>query len=341
MDSSVRLTPPFDDDRESSGRGLSHRPGVIIDPVATIRAHRRFLGAAVLVGVVIALLFGIVQRPMYKSTGSLLPQARRSGTNLPAVAAQLGLSISSGDANQSPQFYVDLVKSREILKPVVLNTYSFVDNGKRVSGTLAEIYGVRAARSDAGIQEAMDRLEGNMSAGASAKTGVVSVSVGTRWPVLSSQVLQRILEELNTFNLESRQNQASAEKRFSVARLSDAQSELRSAEERLQNFLQDNREWRTSPRLSLEQDRLVREISTRQQVYTTIAQMYEQARMDEVRNTPLITIVEKPNIPLKPESRHLLRNSVFGIVAALMFALLVVFARERFAVGWNRDLAAR
>lgn len=337
MDSTVRLTPTYDD-RTEPGRG--ERQGLAFDPVATIRAHRRVIAAAALVGLAAGLLLSFLARPMYMSTGSLLPQARRSQTNLPAVAAQLGLSLSSGDANQSPQFYVDLVKSREILKPVVRAPYSFQDQGKQISGSLAEIYGVDAPRTESGVHEAMVTLEKNMGAAASAKTGVVSVSVKTRWPVLSSLVLQRILEELNTFNLESRQNQATAERRFSESRLAASLAELRAAEGRLQTFLQDNREWRTSPRLALEQDRLARDIGTRQQVYTTIAQTYEQARMDEVRNTPLITIVEKPNVPLEPESRHLIRNSVFGLVTAALIALLGVFAGER--LRYRRDsLSAR
>jgi len=330
VDSSVRLTPPFDDDRSLSGFTRGQNSGLAFDPLATIREHRRLLGVAAVLGLVIALLLGFVQTPMYMSTGSFLPQARRSQTNLPAVAAQLGLSISNGEANQSPQFYVDLLKSREILKPVVRASYAFASRGKRLVGTLPEIYGVDAPRSEGGVEEAMKRLDRNMSAAASAKTGVVSVSVKTPWPVLSGQLLQRILEEVNTFNLESRQNQATAERRFSEERLVASQSELRAAEERLQNFLEDNREWRSSPKLTFEQDRLAREIGTRQQVYTTIAQMYEQARMDEVRNTPLITIVEKPNVPLKPESRHLLRNAAFAVFIALLIALLAAFASERF-----------
>jgi uncharacterized protein involved in exopolysaccharide biosynthesis len=68
--------------------------------------------------------------------------------------------------------------------------------------------------------------------------------------------------------------------------------------------------------------------------------MYEQARMDEVRNTPLITIVEKPNVPLKPESRHLFRNAVFGVVVALILALIAVLGSDRFFPKGNRQLAA-
>jgi uncharacterized protein involved in exopolysaccharide biosynthesis len=302
----------------------------LFDPTATILANRRLLSTFALVGIVLGALFSLLRGATYTSTASLLPQARRSPTNLPAVAVQLGLTMGNADANQSPQFYVDLLKSREILRPVVSSEYEYRQNGKQLRGTLVQLYGIDQPQSEAAIREAVDTLARNVSAIASAKTGVVSVSARTRSPFLASLVLRRMLDQLNTFNLESRQSQASAERRFTEDRRAQAQSELRAAEERLQYFLQENREWRSSPKLALEQDRLQRDIATKQQIYTTLAQAYEQARIDEVRNTPLITIVEKPDIPIKADSRHFFRNALFGAFALTFLGTLGVFARARF-----------
>ena len=318
----IRLQP----DASSS----STEATALFDPAATILANRRLLSTFALVGIVLGVLFSLLRGATYTSTASLLPQARRSPTNLPAVAVQLGLALGSSDANQSPQFYVDLLKSREILRPVVTSEYEYRQNGKQFRGTLSQLYGIDDPQTEKGIREAVDTLARNVSAIASAKTGVVSVSARTRSPVLASVVLQRMLDQLNTFNLESRQSQASAERRFTEDRRAQAQSELRAAEERLQYFLQENREWRSSPKLALEQDRLQRDISTKQQIYTTLAQAYEQARIDEVRNTPLITIVEKPDIPLKADSRHFVRNALLGAFAFTFLGLLGVFSRARF-----------
>jgi uncharacterized protein involved in exopolysaccharide biosynthesis len=274
-------------------------------------------------------LLSVLKGPSFTSTASLLAQSRRTTPTLPAMAAQFGLTLAGGEANQSPQFYVDLVKSREIIRPVVMSSYDYTEEGKHTAGTLPKIYGFKDPNSEAAVQKAIERLRKNVSAAASAKTGVVTVSLKTPSPTLSRVVLQRMLDELNRFNLESRQSQASAERKFTEARLANAESDLRAAEQRLQDFLQENREFRSSPKLSFEEDRLARDINTRQQVYNTLAQLYEQARMDEVRDTPLITIVEKPDVPFKPDSRHAVRNAIFGMFFALLAAVLALFVTER------------
>jgi uncharacterized protein involved in exopolysaccharide biosynthesis len=54
----------------------------------------------------------------------------------------------------------------------------------------------------------------------------------------------------------------------------------------MQAFLQANRQWANSPDLTFQHDRLERDIALRQQVYTTLVQSFEQARISEVRDTP-------------------------------------------------------
>ena len=41
-------------------------------------------------------------------------------------------------------------------------------------------------------------------------------------------------------------------------------------------------------------DRLERQVSVRQELVTAMAQAYEQARVDEVRNAPVITVIDQP-----------------------------------------------
>src|SRR5262249_435769 len=58
-----------------------------------------------------------------------------------------------------------------------------------------------------------------------------------------------------------------------------------------------------------------REVSMRQAVYTTLVQSYEAARIDEVRNTPVITVMEPPDVPAKADPRlALLKSLLAGIV---------------------------
>jgi uncharacterized protein involved in exopolysaccharide biosynthesis len=86
--------------------------------------------------------------------------------------------------------------------------------------------------------------------------------------------------------------------------------------------------------LSFVYDRLVNNVTLRQQIYTSVAQAYEQARIDEVRDTPVITVVEAPLLPAKPDPRPFFRMLVAGLLIALVVArVLGVREDRRMALG--------
>jgi uncharacterized protein involved in exopolysaccharide biosynthesis len=78
---------------------------------------------------------------------------------------------------------------------------------------------------------------------------------------------------------------------------------------------------------------LVRRVQEVQQANATLVQRYEQARIDEVRNTPVITIVESPE-GSRRRSRGLILAGLLGIATGgiLATALALVLdqaSRER------------
>ena len=61
----------------------------------------------------------------------------------------------------------------------------------------------------------------------------------------------------------------------------------------------------------------------RQQVFTTLAQSYEQARISEVRNTPVITVISAPEGSAARVRKPLPMALVGGLIG-LLLALAVV-----------------
>jgi tyrosine-protein kinase Etk/Wzc len=90
-------------------------------------------------------------------------------------------------------------------------------------------------------------------------------------------------------------------------------------------FLKNNRDWAGSPDLFLEHERLSREIQLRQQVFTTLTQAYEEARIREVRDTPVITVFEPPAAPTMPQRRGLLLGMVLGGFLGALIGVLLAF----------------
>lgn len=287
--------------------------------------HRSLVAATALALFLIVVVITLLLPRTYTVAASFTPQSERMPSNLAGIAAQFGVALPAADAGSNPDFYVELLQSRRILGETVKGTYTFPTDTGEVSGTLIEILEVEGETEGEREQAALRKFRGMVEAELDRPSGVVTVEVETENPHLSAQVARRLLDLLNRFNLETRQSQAAAERRFTEVRLGEAKEELLGVENRLQSFLEVNRDIGNSPLLQFRQDRLQREVDIRQAVVSALAQNYEQARIDEVRDIPVITVVEEPEPPALPDRRMLLLRGVLALVAGALLGALVAF----------------
>lgn len=67
---------------------------------------------------------------IYTATASFMPQVGEGqASRLAGLAAQFGVSVPTGEAGQTPRFYADLLRSRELLKQTALAEYRLVADG--------------------------------------------------------------------------------------------------------------------------------------------------------------------------------------------------------------------
>lgn len=294
--------------------------------------HRRFL-VALAVGVALATLTFQLARPrQYTVAASFIIRSNNTG-GAAGLAAQLGVEVGGVDVSQSPEFYATLVRTPDVLARLADTTFSTGVNPK--PKTLAEIWGVSYPDAKRTRDEVLRKLMVAISSSVGSRLDVVSVTVTSSDPVLSKGVADAILVQLNRFNLQTLQSRASAERKFAEGRMNEVQGELRVAEAGLQRFLEDNRQQYLSPALEIEKGRLGRKVDLLQQTYTTLATSYERARIDEVRDTPLITIIQKPAVPIRPDSRGTVGKTILMILMGLFVGSLLVLTREAF--NWMRS----
>ncbi len=292
---------------------------------AVLRSRRGILRSALLTSLLVAA--GVLVMPReFTSTASFLPVTGRASGNLAGLAASLGFNLSGIEMNQSPAFYADLVTAPTILLPLVEHPFHSSDS-TQPPVTLETVFHVSAASSPLLRERAVSKLRDRVHVTLRTRTGVVQVDVTMRDPAMAHDVAVRLLDQLMQYNVSSRQSQAAAERRFTQQRTAEARDELRGAEDTLRRFLRGNRDTQSSPDLRFQEDRLRREVSLRQQIYTTLAEAYERARIDEVRDTPLLTIVEPPRVPARPDSRHVAFKVVLGLFVGGLVATLLVLAR--------------
>lgn len=295
--------------------------------------HRRMLGVGMAAAVVVAVITLLTPRT-WTSRASFMPQARRAApAGLGGIAAQLGVAIPGADGSQSVFFYSELIRSREVARDVVQDTFPTPAAPK---ATLMDRLEVTGDSPDIRLDRAIRLLQRRMGGSADPKTGIVRLTVSLGDPELSQQVATRILALVNTFNLEKRQSQARAERAFSEQRLAALRAELAQAEERLQAFLSQNRVFGPSGEATLRKERLERDVQFRRRLAEAFADTYEQAKVEEVRDTPVITVVERPERPALPDRRFLLVKTVLAFVAGSLTVALWLLGGVAFAA-WRRD----
>lgn len=266
----------------------------------------------------------------YTTTASFTPESgqQRQLSRLSGLASQFGFSLPGGATGESPSFYAELVRSEAVLKQVVTTEYSVPEDDGTGEADLVQIFEVRGQTPAIRVEKAARRLRDLTDVSTGVETGVVTLSVTTRWPELSAAIGQRLIELVNQFNLDRRQSQASAERRFLEERVADARQDLLVAEDSLERFLERNRSYQNSPALRFQHDRLQRRVSLQQQIYSSLAESYEQAKIAEVRNTPVITVVTPPERPARPDGKALPLVAGAGLVAGGLLALLWIAGRE-------------
>ena len=279
----------------------------------------------------LAVVISLVIPSKYTGTATFVPETESKGISLPGglmgLASQFGVTVPSGGT--SARFYADVLESRTLRDEVLLA--SFQDPRTRAladSATLLDILEIDGDTEVERLETGRKELDATTSAWVDNETSVVSVSVETRYPRLSADVANLYLRLLNRFNLETRQSQARERRRFIEERLAAAEQELRAGEEVLQTFLERNRQFRGSPELEVEYERLQRQVRIKEQVFTTLRQQYEEARIQEVNDTPVITVIDEAVPPDEKSSPKHLLNITLAFVLGGILAVLVAFARE-------------
>jgi len=281
-----------------------------------------------------AVAYTLASPPSYTSSARFYAQSETSSSlsGLSGVAAQFGIDVGSQEAGRSPDFYADLLTTDRILEAAVRTTYTVADTlapgGEMVEGDLVALFGVEGETPGIRLERARELLRNDvLDVSTDRDTGVITASATTPWPDLSAAIGDRLLALLDAFNLENRRSQAAMERAFIEERIEEARRDLLAAEDSLQRFLERTRRLGTSPTLTFERDRLRRQVDLRQQLFTSLAESHQRARIEEVRDIPVITVVDPPGAPARPDDPRLLLRALLGLMLGGMVGTGVAYGR--------------
>lgn len=285
--------------------------------------HRWLLILSMLTGFTIFGMATYVPYFTYTATTSFAPRSGGQQSLTSSVLSQLGLG-GGGGGGGGGAYYLEVVRSPRILGPVVESVYSYQTPTGNVTGRLIDIYGFGKMPARNGRAQAINTLSNHIKT-ESPPGGIMKLSITTGDPSLSAQIARRMVQEINDFNLGTRQEQASAERQFIELRTAEAKVALIDAENALQRFTNENQYFAPISPLALEYDRLKREVGLRQTLYTELAKASDQARIEAVRASPVVTVIEPAEPPLAPDSQVWRMKALLGALIGLFLGLIIAF----------------
>ncbi len=297
-------------------------------PAALLRARGRTL-AVITIPVLAAAAAALLLPRWYESGATLTIEA--GTTPIPpggvlGLASQLGLAAT--DASRSPQFYSDLLRSRVLLEHVLSAQFPLAANGGLQD--LETYWNEGRAPTPRLHDRAIEKLQDRLSASANARTGVITFTLEGPSKPVAKLMADTALAALNDLVVSIRQKHATAERQFTEERWKALRDSLTAREEVLRRFYEHNRQI-TSPELQFEELRLRREVERVQTVYAQIGAQLEQARIQEVRDIPVISVIDPPIEPIRkssPKGKLLLATAAVLGAAVAVILTLVQMARE-------------
>ena len=304
-------------------------------PASVLVRSWRLVAALTVLAAVLALVISQFLPRTYTASTSFLPEAPSSRLpssllNMADLAGQLGVQIG-GDAIRSPRFYADVINSRQLAERALLSIYQDPRRGARDSVTLLALLNPKGRSQAERLANGVRTFREMMVTQLDAQTGILRLSIRSRYPDLSANIANRYVAAVNDFNASQRQSQARERRQFIERRLTSVERELRTAENEVRLFYERNRKYDQSPQLKLDEDRLRRDVDMRQQVYTTLAREFETARIQEVNDTPVITVIDSAIAVTTPSSPRPV--AVVATAAILGGALALAFLTGREFLG--------
>lgn len=301
----------------------------LVTVVSLIWTERKRI--AFIVGIVTALsiVISLLLPNYYKSTATLLPETEKSKLGsfggFSDLASLVGLS---GGEGSFVKLYPKIILSEAVLKNVIYAKY--YSEKKRDSVDLVQFWDIGGDSPLSVYERALRALRGELDIAMDLKTNIVSISIETREARMSSDIVNKITEELDRFIRTRRTTNASEQRKWIEARLSEVKNDLGGSENSLKEFREKNRRVVDSPELLLEQERLIREVQINSALYTELKKQFELVKIEEIKNIPVVTVMD-PGRPTEFKERP--KRSIIVIttfVLSFLGAAMYVIFGERY-----------
>ncbi|MBS3808247.1 MAG: hypothetical protein KGY60_12140 [Bacteroidales bacterium] len=295
----------------------------LLEVFLKIWAYKRFIIIFTALVAIGAIVYSLVQEPQYEASVKLYRKTSegQAPSRIQGLAAQFGMggALPGG----STQFSIeDLVNSRRINQKILLKKWETKEYDEPKN--LIEYWQIEAETEEEKFQNALKKINELISVSINEETQLHNITVMMPEAQLAADVANHLTTLIEEYVQNEQKTTTKQNLRYIEKRLETVKKELTRAEEELKRFRKSNRAIQDSPELQMEQGRLQRQVTIKQEVYLTLQKEREMAEIELVKETPVINVLDdaiKPEQRAKPKRKLIV---IVGTFAGFFLSLLVV-----------------
>ena len=344
----------------------------LIEMVKSIWGNRKSIYKFVALGAVLGLLVALLSPKEYVSSATLMPEYATEGDlgGASSLLQQYGglIGLSGGTFNSSSNairvdLYPKIVESLTFQRKLADQDFYFADYDTTASfmeyyleirspGPLGWVLSVLSElmssfkASEMSMQnelgpdivniseeemKVIEELRERVTSSLDEETGIVSVTARMRDPRLAALVTKYTIEELTDYLVDYRTEKVQIDLTYIEEQLEAAEARYEASQLALADFMDSNLGSLTR-RAQLEEQRLLDEQSIALNVYNTLTQQYEEAKLKVQEETPVFKVLQPVQVPVNDETSGLLILIMFMTTSFLgitSFYLLVFYYKSQ------------
>ena len=308
------------------------------DMIAVLRRRKYVFLAICLFVSAYAVKLAMTTPPVYVSVSKFVCKTAESGDGqLSQFAALTGLNLNRPQTNNPSIYFEDLIWDDQFLEGILDRKWEFKGDSLLIDqiyqmtpDTTQENwrYAFRKRQVDLLRENELVKLKKN-------KNGVFEITTQFKDPLIAYELNMYAIGWLNQYLLKTFKTQARENRAFIEARIKEVEGDLAGNENAIVNFRERNRDV-TSPKVMVDLARLNRTLSINQEIYLQLKKQYELARIEELKDKPLIEVISQPIVAVeksKPKRKQII---IAGLVLGLFLGCMGAFS-----LNWLARLTAK
>ncbi len=278
--------------------------------------NRSFILKVSAVFLLAGIITALVIPPKYSSVVVILPRQSASGAaSLLAKYSGIIGEIPLDESIPETKLYPAIAVSRNVLERALESRFGEI--------TFYDTFSRKYSTGRKGTLKLINILRKKIiRTNLDYKTTLFSVTVTTHNPELSAAFANEILIRMESFFQLRLTSAATRQLEMIGKRLIVVSDSLKSAEDDLLQFRESNRSTQLSPNLQIMELRLLREVEINSTVYIELNRQLELAKISEVKQKPVLNVLDKAVVPLIKSSPGRLKIIIYFFAAGFLSAVL-------------------